>query len=321
MPSNFLQWNPSAANQENDSQYAADAQRIGGAANPSVFTSATGNKLFYQVSTFIAALAQSLSNKGYQMTDANMANLAAQFNAVMTAADMSPYALSAFVQANYAPLVSAALQGTPTAPTPAGGDNSSRIANTAWVQAAFATTAYVLANFATQSYVNSTFSTKAYVDATFAPYSWVNTYFQPILNFTPVQQGGGANQGANKVYIGWDNAQQLRAQIDATDIGPIALTSYFANSLASSGYQKLANGLILQWGFGNIPGNGTAIGFPLVFPNGVYQMVSNDQGGAGASGVHVTSCVVTSNSGFNAFAKDSSGGYASTNLGWLAIGH
>lgn len=321
MPSNFLQWNPNATNQENDSQYAADAQRIGGAANPSVFTSATGNKLFYQVSTFIAALAQSLSNKGYQMSDANMANLAAQLNAIMTAADMSPYALSAYVQANYAPLVSAALQGTPTAPTPAAGDNSSRIANTAWVQSAFATTAYVLANFATNAYVNSTFATRAYTDPTFATYSWVQTYFNPILGFMPIQQGGGAGQGTNKVYLGWDNTQKLRCQIDSTDIGNIALTSYFSNLLSGFGYQKLANGLLIQWGFAGIPGSGTALGFPLVFPNGVFQMFSNDQGGSGSSGCHVTSCSVTSNSGFVAFAKDDTGGASSTNLGWLAIGY
>jgi len=40
--------------------------------------------------------------------------------------------------------------------------------------------------------------------------------FQPILGFTPVQQGGGAGQSTNKVYIGW-NAGGLKAQVDSTD--------------------------------------------------------------------------------------------------------
>ncbi|NVN09698.1 hypothetical protein [Nguyenibacter vanlangensis] len=42
---------------------------------------------------------------------------------------------------------------------------------------------------------------------------------QPALGFTPVQQGGGANQGSNKVYLGWDNtgSGRLRYQIDNTD--------------------------------------------------------------------------------------------------------
>ena len=45
---------------------------------------------------------------------------------------------------------------------------------------------------------------------------------QANLGFTPVQQGGGAYQQANKVYIGWDNSS-LRAQVDGLDLGPFAM--------------------------------------------------------------------------------------------------
>ncbi|MDX5413412.1 MAG: hypothetical protein LPK02_10240 [Rhodobacterales bacterium] len=49
---------------------------------------------------------------------------------------------------------------------------------------------------------------------------------QGNLGFTPIQQGGGAGQGANKIYIGWDAAGgRLRAQVDASDIGRLALQS------------------------------------------------------------------------------------------------
>ena len=41
------------------------------------------------------------------------------------------------------------------------------------------------------------------------------------LGFTPVQQGGGTSQFTNKVYIGWDGSN-LRAQVDASDRGPIS---------------------------------------------------------------------------------------------------
>ncbi|MDT7952827.1 MAG: hypothetical protein RQ966_15090 [Acetobacteraceae bacterium] len=47
------------------------------------------------------------------------------------------------------------------------------------------------------------------------------------LGFTPVQQGGGASQGTNKVYLGWDGAA-LRAQVDATDLGRLAKVSDLA---------------------------------------------------------------------------------------------
>ena len=42
--------------------------------------------------------------------------------------------------------------------------------------------------------------------------------YQPALGFTPVQQGGGAYQAANKIYIGWDGSG-LRAQVDGSDLG------------------------------------------------------------------------------------------------------
>ncbi|GAA3676707.1 hypothetical protein [Acetobacter lovaniensis] len=44
---------------------------------------------------------------------------------------------------------------------------------------------------------------------------------QATVGFTPTQQGGGTDQGANKVYIGGDStdATQVRVQVDQTDLG------------------------------------------------------------------------------------------------------
>jgi hypothetical protein len=43
------------------------------------------------------------------------------------------------------------------------------------------------------------------------------------LGFVPVEQGGGAGQGVNKVHIGWASAGSgLKVQVDATDLGPLA---------------------------------------------------------------------------------------------------
>lgn len=44
-----------------------------------------------------------------------------------------------------------------------------------------------------------------------------SAYFQPSLGYTPVQQGGGAGQGTNKVYIGWGTDSKLHLQIDSTN--------------------------------------------------------------------------------------------------------
>lgn len=135
---NFQQWNPTAVNQDTDSQYTTDTLRVNGAANPSIMPSKTGNKLFFQVTTFIKAFADMLATKNYSTSDANAGTLASVLGNVMTQADMTPYA----------PLNSPALITPSTASTPAGGDASGRIPNTYWVASWFATMSWVQGIFA-----------------------------------------------------------------------------------------------------------------------------------------------------------------------------
>ena len=73
-PTNFLQWNPSLINQQTDGAYASDAQRTGGAIT-GIFPSDLANKLYYQTSTLVTALATVMVNKGYEMQDVSLANL------------------------------------------------------------------------------------------------------------------------------------------------------------------------------------------------------------------------------------------------------
>ena len=93
------------------------------------------------------------------------------------------------------------------------------------------------------------------------------------LGYTPVQQGGGSGQGSNKIYLGWATAGDgLKAQVDAIDIGYIALVSQFTNSKSQNGYQKLPNGLVIQWGMTPSVTVDTSltVNFPIAFPNGVF---------------------------------------------------
>jgi hypothetical protein len=86
---NFLQWNPGQANQETDPSYVADPSRTGGAATGAIFASPLANKLFYQLTTFVAAFSNMLVAKGYSPNDANIATLAALLANVITAADLA----------------------------------------------------------------------------------------------------------------------------------------------------------------------------------------------------------------------------------------
>lgn len=86
MSNNFLQWNPAAVNQQDDSAYTADAMRTGGAVT-GIFPSDLANKLFFQCSTMVAALGESLSNKGYAISDADIATLVTALSNILTKAD------------------------------------------------------------------------------------------------------------------------------------------------------------------------------------------------------------------------------------------
>lgn len=88
MSSNFLQFNPTQANQENDAAYLIDATRTGGAGVDAVWPSTSANKTLYQLSTAITALMQMMANKGFTVSDANLATLTSQLMNILTTADL-----------------------------------------------------------------------------------------------------------------------------------------------------------------------------------------------------------------------------------------
>ena len=83
---NFLQWNPNALNQQDDATYVLDVMRTGGAIT-GIFTSELANKLFYQCTTMVSALGESLSNKGYTISDASISTLITALSNILTKAD------------------------------------------------------------------------------------------------------------------------------------------------------------------------------------------------------------------------------------------
>jgi hypothetical protein len=87
MSTNFLQFNPTEANQETDPQYLADVTRVGGAAVDQVFPSPTANKLFYQLSMMVVALARFIVAQGYSASDSDLPTLLTNLtNAILAAA-------------------------------------------------------------------------------------------------------------------------------------------------------------------------------------------------------------------------------------------
>lgn len=126
-----------------------------------------------------------------------------------------------------APLASPAFTGVATVPTPSVGNNSQQIANTAFIKAAL--DALVSAAPGTLDTLNELAAalgndpnfatTMASQLALKADQSTVTAGLadkQPLLGYTPVQQGTGVGQGTNTVKIGWAGSA-LRVAVDATD--------------------------------------------------------------------------------------------------------
>ncbi|MGQ5911933.1 hypothetical protein [Serratia marcescens] len=64
-----------------------------------------------------------------------------------------------------------------------------------------------------------------------------------VGDFKSVQQGGGANQSNNKVYIGWGNDGLLRCTVDSTDLGQI-FTTNSPPSASETGAYPITGGTI-----------------------------------------------------------------------------
>ena len=73
---NFLQFNPGQLNQANDASYTDSTYRSGGIPSvPAAAPSTIHNKLYYQVSTMVVALAQMLANRDKNVSDASLSDL------------------------------------------------------------------------------------------------------------------------------------------------------------------------------------------------------------------------------------------------------
>ena len=86
--SNFQLFNPTISNQETDAAYTADSLRSGGIQVDDILPSPFLNKIWYQAVTGVYALMQMMKNKGFTVSDANPATLAATLANILTTADI-----------------------------------------------------------------------------------------------------------------------------------------------------------------------------------------------------------------------------------------
>lgn len=92
-------------------------------------------------------------------------------------------------------------------------------------------------------------------------------------------------------------------------------TGVFTNALGSigaNGYQKLPNGLIIQWGSASANTTGVGVTFPIAFTTACYCVQANN---TNQTNPPAPSCSSISTTGFTATVSSGSPGFT-----WLAIG-
>ncbi|EFH4781495.1 TPA: phage tail protein [Escherichia coli] len=162
----------------------------------------------------------------------------------------------------YAPKASPTFTGTPKAPTPAAGNNTTQVATTAFVQAAL--TALINGAPATLD------TLKEIAAAINNDPNFATTMLNALAGKQPLDDTltnlSGKDVAGLLAYLGLGTASKRNVGTGANQIPDM---SAFASG---SGYQKLPGGYILQWGSANA-GNSASTGisntFPIPFPSGI----------------------------------------------------
>ena len=161
----------------------------------------------------------------------------------------------------YAPIESPNFSGEPTVPTPAPDDDSERAVNARWVRA--------------QILGKGDFAAKNHTHAEYAPLDSPRFIGEPRAP-TP-QAGDRSDRIATTDFV-----RNVLAEFGAAPGGGTALE--FAELFDHSGYVKLPNGLIIQWGKFNICVWGSSSdggksyvvekSYPITFPNMAFSVIA-----------------------------------------------
>lgn len=235
MTTNFIQVNPGAANQENDATFASDSLTTGGVGTDAILPSPWLNKVWFQSSTFIAALATSMSNKGFTLSDANISTLTGVLANLLTYADPVVGPLSS-------PSFSSTIAFDASA------------SNTLDVTLSGNVTAFSIANTRTGQVVTISFTQDATGGRTVA---------------TPTATGGisgwvAPNTAANAVTT------QSFIKKNSGALVPFAAQPGLGTTqnLSTNGWVRLSNGLTLQWCAGTSQSDSSVtqtVNYPISF--------------------------------------------------------
>ena len=242
---------------------------------------------------------------------------------------MEKHLAAADPHSQYAPKASPTFTGTPKAPTPAAGNNTTQLATTAFVQAALAAL--------TGAAPAALDTLKELADALGNDPHFSATVLNQLAGKMEIAKNGSdiADVAAFLKNLGLGEAAKREVGTGANQLPDM---SNFKGSLTKNGYMSLPGGLLLQWGtiiidysieHGSylVPGGSVHKykgdgSFPIAFPHALMCITatSND-----VPNTYIASAYPVSVKGFNwAFQSTqaySPGGSGSNSFCWFAIGY
>lgn len=232
---------------------------------------------------------------------------------------MAKHLAAADPHTQYAPKASPTFTGTPKAPTPAAGNNSTQIANTAFVQAAIA--ALVASSPAALDTLNELAAALGN-DPNFATTVMNALSGKQPLDTTLTNLSGKDTAGILQ-YLGLGTA--ANRNVDAGIINGIPDMSSFRSLMIGNGYVRIptigggggAQALIIQWGVhSTAPGSNATYNLNIAFPTGILWAT----GGRGAPGSNAPMNVGPEGTQQIRIQNYAPGG-VNENCFWLAIGY
>jgi hypothetical protein len=327
--SNFLQFNPSAANQQTDAQYLTDATRVGGAGVDAEWPSPSANKTLYQGSTGVTALMQMMANKGFAVSDADIAVLTGVLANILTTADIQG-ALQSVAYSPSLALNAAAYSGfqislTGNTTLTISGQTVGQIIVLLFVQdATGGHTVTFPSNIIGASQPDPTASVitaqafKTNAALTLEPMGPAMSV-NGVVN-TPIGAAGSSTGAFSALTCPTRSTGDSTTHAATTAFVQAAVAASFTNGSAGGAFwQKDPNGKITQWANNaTATSSGTFIAFPVAFTNGasvnVQCTIIGGSGDVGSLNIDTSSISTT---GFTVFINNQS----SASITWLATGY
>lgn len=296
-------------------EYAADAQRVTGN-QPGIARSKLVNKAARQANLMASGLGHFIAQ--YQAN--NVVD-------TLSASQIADYLYNALIGS--------------LAVTPPQFDNDTSLATTAFVQRA-------LGNVGAVNYVMNSTTTipSSKVGQTYISGGSTNTFNLPLTSSVPngstitiFCQGGTATvqrQGSDNIGVGVNTNNTsifMRTNEYATFIAQdenwntlgtpmLPDCGLFASNKAQSGYTRMANGVILQWGRVNAGNTGGMfdVSLPITFPNAGWVGVACDWSGS-VVGADINAVDFVSTTTMRVWCSTNADGVNESNFWWFAVGN